>query len=382
MKKSISFCLLCAFLILIQGCVEKVALDQNVPEFQTVDLSATATANCYIVSKAGAYSFRTVKGNSRGSVGPVSSAEVLWETFGTSTSPSKGDLIRNVSYSDDNVLFSTPDTFREGNAVIAARDADGNILWSWHIWMTDAPQGQIYNNNAGVMMDRNLGATSATPGAVEALGLLYQWGRKDPFLGSSSISSNTEAKSTITWPSTVSSSSSTGTIAYATVHPTTFIRSNSNNYDWYYSTDSSTDDTRWQSIKTIYDPCPAGWRVPNGQGQGNGVWSRGFGLIPVDPNNPVPTYWTASSNWDSENKGMDFSGTDKKIGSTGPIWYPASGYCYSSGALEGVGEYGFCWSVSAGGHGMCSLGIHYNGYVDSAVDINRAVGQAVRCIQE
>ena len=36
------------------------------------------------------------------------------------------------------------------------------------------------------MMDRNLGATSATPGNVGSLGLLYQWGRKDPFLGSSS----------------------------------------------------------------------------------------------------------------------------------------------------------------------------------------------------
>jgi hypothetical protein len=47
---------------------------------------------------------------------------------------------------------------------------------------------------------------------------LYQWGRKDPFLGSFSISDHVKARSTITWPSAVSPSSSRGTIAYATEH--------------------------------------------------------------------------------------------------------------------------------------------------------------------
>ena len=90
-------------------------------------------------------------------------------------------------------------------------------------------------------MDRNLGATSATPGDVGALGLLYQWGRKDPFLGSSSISSDTMAKSTLTWPSAVSSNSTNGTIDYAVEHPTTFIVSNVYNLDWYYTGSGNTD---------------------------------------------------------------------------------------------------------------------------------------------
>ena len=109
------------------------------------------------------------------------------------------------------------------------------------------------------MMDRNLGATSATPGDVGALGLLYQWGRKDPFLGSSSNSSSATAKSTIKWPSAVSSNSSNGTIEYATAHPTTLIKYNGSNYDWYYTGSSSNDNTRWttsSSNKSIYDPCP------------------------------------------------------------------------------------------------------------------------------
>ena len=264
------------------------------------------------------------------------------------------------------------DTFREGNALIAARDASGNILWSWHIWLTDQPKGQAYNNGAGVMMDRNLGATSSTKGDVGALGLLYQWGRKDPFLGSSSIIDNIEAESTITWPSPVSSSSSTGTISFATSHPTTFITSDSNNYDWYYTGSSSTDNTRWRSSKTVYDPCPAGWRVPNGGS--DGVWSKAFG---------TSSSWGNSSNWDSSNKGMDFSGTDKKLGSSGPIWYPASGYRNSSdGALSLVGGNGSYWSVSPNGKYAFSLGFNDNGCIDPANYNYRTSRRSVRCLQE
>ena len=302
--------------------------------FSATDLSSSASANCYIVSNAGLYKFRTVVGNSTTSVGSVSSASILWETFGTSIAPDFCELIKGVCYKDGYIAFQTADTFMEGNTVIAAKDASGNILWSWHIWLTDQPEGHEYYNNAGTMMDRNLGATSATPGDVGALGLLYQWGRKDPFRGSSSISSSTVAKSTITWPSEVSSNSSTGTIAFATANPTTFITYNSSNRDWYYTGDSSTDNTRWttsESNKSIYDPCPAGWRVPDGGS--NGVWSKACGL---------------SSSFDytynSTNESINFSG---KFGSASSIWYPASGYRGDYyGILYNVGDGGYYWSAS------------------------------------
>jgi hypothetical protein len=111
-------------------------------------------------------------------------------------------------------------------------------------------------------MDRNLGATSASPGDVGALGLLYQWGRKDPFVGSSSIYSDIFAETSINLPKPVVSKAKTGTIAYATSHPTTLIIHNDDNSDWYYTGTSSKDETRWQSEKTVYDPCPQGYRVP------------------------------------------------------------------------------------------------------------------------
>ena len=328
------------------------------------DLSSSASANCYMISNSGLYKFKTVKGNSDISVGNVASASVLWETFGTSTSPEYFDLVSGFCYKDGYIAFQTADTFKEGNAVIAAKDASGTILWSWHIWFTDQPQAHVYNNNAGTMMDRNLGATSATPGDVGALGLLYQWGRKDPFLGSSSISSSNVATSTITWPSTVSSDSSNGTIEYATANPTTYITYNSNNYDWYYTGDSSTDNTRWttsETAKSIYDPCPAGWRVPDGGS--NGIWSKaGF------------DYTT----YDSTNMGISFS-----ISSPSTTWYPASVYrSFSVGSLSNVGSYGYYWSASPNSYGAYFLYFSYDGYVYPSRGRSRAFGHSVRCIQE
>ena len=338
------------------------------------DLSTVESANSYIVSEAGAYKFRAVKGNSSESVGAVSSAEVLWESFGTSTRPSVGDLIKSVSYKDGSISFQTADTFKEGNAVIAAKDAEGNILWSWHIWLTDEPKGQVYYNNAGTMMDRNLGATSATPGDVGALGLLYQWGRKDPFLGSSSIhyESMAETRSTITWPSVASSNSSIGTIEYATANPTTFIKYNDSNSDWYYTGNSSTDNTRWttsESSKSVYDPCPSGWRVPDGGD--NGVWSTALGSS---------SSFSDVLLYDSTYKGMNFFG---KVGSDQTIWYPASGYRQSNdGSLNFVGESGRYWSASPGNYYAYSLIFVSGGAVGPSGWFNRADGRSIRCLQE
>ena len=335
-------------------------------EGSVADLSANGTANSYIVSSAGSYKFSTVKGNSSTSVGTVSKAEVLWESFGTDVTPNVGDLVKNISYKNGEVTFQTADTFTRGNAVIAAKDASGNILWSWHIWLTDQPQGQVYYNNAGTMMDRNLGATSATPGDVGALGLLYQWGRKDPFLGSSSISSNIEAKSTGTWPSAVSSNSTKGTIEYATAYPTTFIKGNSSNYDWY----DTTDNTRWTTsttTKSIYDPCPSGWRVPDGGD--NGIWSKAFGSSLT---------FTESSLYDSTNEGMNFYGV---FGSDKTIWYPASGV-RGDGSLDDVGNAGIYWSASPYGYSAYGLGFGDFGGVAPSDYSTRAVGRSVRCVQE
>ena len=351
----------------IASCVELSVYEDLSPMVDGV----YQTANCYIVSKAGAYKFKAYKGNSNELAGDLDSdihpkgkighTKVLWESFGTDIKPEAGDLIKSADYKDEYVVFETSESYKEGNAVIAVRDDSGNVLWSWHIWLTDQPEAHVYKNNAGTMMDRNLGATSATPGDVGALGLLYQWGRKDPFLGSSSISSSTTAKSTISWPSPVSTSSSCGTVSYVVANPTTFVTASSFPYDWHYS---SRDNTLWTTsdkTKSIYDPCPVGWRVPDGGS--NGIWSKaGF----------------ADTEYDSTNKGISFS-----ISSSSTTWYPASGYRNDNdGSLNLVGDFGYYWSASPGSGSVYYLYFYSGRVYPSYNDNYRAYGLFVRCLQE
>lgn len=92
----------------------------------------------------------------------------------------------------------------KGNTVIAAYNSENIILWSWHIWVNNSSPGQkskavlyktykwnatnIYGEESGEprvdgypFMSCNLGALNNEPGDPLSAGLLYQWGRKDPF---------------------------------------------------------------------------------------------------------------------------------------------------------------------------------------------------------
>lgn len=353
-------------------------IEENIGDITGFEnLSARGTANSYIVTKVGSYKFTPTKGNSSSSVGSISSVEVLWETFGTTTAPSKGDLIKKIGFKDNSIAFVTADVFTKGNALIAAKDVSGNILWSWHIWMTDQPQEHVYKNNAGTLMDRNLGALTATAYDPLSTGLLYQWGRKDPFLGIAEIpkeeSYGISMESTLQWPEYVISTSQTGTIEYSILNPTTFITYNpeafiydeeyddwSNDYDWLNREYSNLE--RWSSSKTIYDPCPAGWRVPDP------IWESAG--IPICAMRDFGNYVTAD--YSGFVAGKDYCSHD--------AWYPAAGMRvywemddnkYEYILVAGYGAY---WSTS-------DEGILYGSwiYADSGSWDGYHDGHSVRC---
>ena len=319
------------------------------------DLSVECTANCYFVQTAGKYKFKAVKGNSDATVGNVKKTEVLWESFGTDVAPNVGDLVTGVGYKNGYVYFSTPEVFGNGNASIAVRNSKDVILWSWHIWCSeDGWNDHIYANNAGTMMDRNLGATSATPGDIGAFGLLYQWGRKDPFMGACSKSGTTLAASTGSWKV----ASSSDKMDYAEENPMTFAT------DWY---GGSVPGNGWhtsESAKGLYDPCPVGYRVPDG-GE-NGFWATA----------------NVKATGDSPNRGMYWTLADGEP----TAWYPAVGYrSNDSGSLSNVGLLGYCWSASpdpSNDHLAYYLRFDYGGNVHPAFKNPRGYGYSVRCVRE
>ena len=317
------------------------------------DLSGAGTSNCYIVSQSGSYCFRTVKGNSSESVGDVVSCKVLWESFSSSSAPECGILVSEPTFRDGYMFFKTAEHFIRGNAVVAATDSAGTILWSWHIWFTDAPTGQLFVNG-DIVMDRNLGAISVNPSSHESYGLLYQWGRKDPFPGSCVKDDNVIMSATVKWPDPVKSDEMTGTIAYATAHPDTFISYNPLNYDWQYFQ----DDTRWDSVKTIYDPCPQGWKVPPG-------CFAGFKKYFEQPFTGV---------------GIDFKG---KYSTSQSVWFPATGYRYYYDAtLYSSGLYGSYWFSSTDGVYADYMFFYFSSGVYPVRHSPRANAYSVRCITE
>lgn len=240
-------------------------------------LDSAEPANCHILRTGSETYIQTVKGNSATSVGNVASAEVLWETFNSDIEPAKGDIIETIKLKGG-VLYVKSGN-QEGNAVIAVKDTNGLILWSWHIWVTNQSIHEVtYSNNAGVLMDRNLGS-------INDCGLLFQWGRKDPF-PHNYRSAIDDFASTITWPSNVTSNVG-GTISYSISHPTTLIQNNTvfplYSSDWL----SDTNNSLWGEEKTIYDPCPAGWKVPKGGPEG--VWViAGFPTYDVTSSGSAP----------------------------------------------------------------------------------------------
>ena len=231
------------------------------PEPTYTDLSAEK-ANCYVITAPGAYKFPAVKGEGSESVGAVDGAELLWETYNNAEDVTANSVIAKVGVKDGFITFETPETLKPGNALIAAK-AGETILWSWHIWIPataieSSTYGYIFNHE---LMDRNLGAlVAATPSnvPVESFGLQYEWGRKDPFPGALSISDNHFAKVS-------GKEMSIGyemTLEQAIANPTTYaVYTEADSWGNWLSPEN--DANLWKdSEKTIYDPCPAGYRVP------------------------------------------------------------------------------------------------------------------------
>lgn len=282
------------------------------------------TANCYMISAPGTYSFdASVMGN--GDAGIIAdagfhtvsaqivggtSAELLWQDV--------AGFISSVSYDPSSKVISYVAESNVGNACIAVKNAEGTILWSWHIWGTgEDPVGDdLCTNRAGALfnvMDRYLGQlkqvrsntfpsdgsmyvredntlVSAIADALQPTYLCtcYQWGRKDPIPTSSTYYYIDGAvKGEISsYPVHTAGSSAEASIQFSIENPDKMLYASSMNssdwlaelnqylwgdnnsstlYDWYSDGKLSNAGagSGWTDGKTIYDPCPAGYRVAN-----------------------------------------------------------------------------------------------------------------------
>lgn len=225
------------------------------------DLSAEECANCYIITAPGNYIFKAVKGNDKGAaLESAQNAVVLWETYNNNEEVTGNSVVAKTAWHDGYIQVQMPSTLHAGNAVIAVKDGYGDIVWSWHIWV---PATAITTNTYSLfnteLMDRNLGAlVVATAGDeacdVTSYGLTYQWGRKDPFVGPKNA---TEESNATVAGKEMSVAGGQLSIAESIKTPASYGFCDGGNWSSESDTNLWTDDS-----KSIYDPCPAGYKVP------------------------------------------------------------------------------------------------------------------------
>ncbi len=181
----------------------------------------------------------------------------------------------------------TPD--HGGNALIGGFDAQNKLVWSWHIWVVgdyaDGVKEEDWVTDIW-SQDRYLGAYSRNPGS-RSYGLLYQWGRKDPFIGPARDYLERDYKQvpkakTINyklhdveyvwkdWSSADGLEQVMNTVSRPTTLLKTGILNNHNNLNdapdnikGIWGTKNLDPEIPDNGAKTMWDPCPPGYRVPS-----------------------------------------------------------------------------------------------------------------------
>ena len=261
-------------------------------------LDTEGPANSYIADRgAGSYSFTaTIMGN--GVDGIIdegkfedASGNILTKAGGANIHPLSAkllwqdtdELVEQVALVNGRVQVKMGRS--RGNAVIAVYDKtnpnaeDAKVLWSWHLWCTATPKilefvTSIYTGNNYKVMDRNLGATATKAYLGTVQGLHYQWGRKDPFSGSLTYDGirtilydvrsgqgvykysdeRVTAGQAISTPSSLySPRRGLGGESWCT--KTTELK-----YLWG-NPDGEQDAFPKETLKSLYDPCPYGYKV-------------------------------------------------------------------------------------------------------------------------
>ena len=300
----------------------------------------------------------------------------------------------DVKDEDDKVIDTrTPDC----NAVVAALDADGEVIWSWHLWSTGSDvESTAIVTSVGEFMDRNLGAYHNSDGSMtqddvyRSYGMYYQWGRKDPFSRPVDYRFSANADEEIFGTNSIAivykyvdaeDGDDVGTLEYAIKNPMAYVLGSADdNYDWLYGAHKA--DLWGAEQKSVYDPCPRGWRVPE---------SSVFEAFDIDESEDAAAWGDVSNMY-------GWHLVDKATGAK--MFMPAAGRrSFENGVLTNVNDYGYenvpkpwigyYWTATAG-EGNKSNSLFFDLNTTRAVNnryeavkaMYRANGMQVRCVRD
>lgn len=420
--KVLNYFLICFAVSLLAGCSDKNDEPGGEPDRDRpgaiTDLSAVEMANCYIVREAGEYMFKADNQFNLGPSLPVppqmspASAELVWQSVESSISHVElAENERGEAY----VKFRVDKA--EGNALIAALNEKGEIEWSWHIWMPAIDIVSYASTTGYEVMNINLGAMNNQAGDPASYGMLYQWGRKDPFPPSATLTGDASTVGAPLYdidnnPVAVTHSSwfdtSDNTIEHSIAHPTEVL-SNYAQYavsrDWLRADlsddalwgnpegdvrDSSTNNFVNSGVKTCYDPSPAGWRVAPADAFRDFTSTGGYSWDVADFN-------VADITGDGLKNMEDFVyGWHFIVNPAHRVYFPAAGrydgsYAMLMGSVSGY--WGNYWSNAPyskmSGGAFCNLSFQSRGMngedmisVSASGGSSRADAFSVRCVRD
>ena len=212
--------------------------------------------------------------------------ETLWEIAEAGNTLKIGAVIDNPSLNGNEITVKAKNG--RGNALVVLKDVNDVILWSWHIWVVDGLADLTFSGSSRntTIHNMNLGATQNSLywnsdklyTNQEAIGLYYQYGRKDPFVMPKSLTRKTESPYLTGKDLTRrverdedDNNRKNGRVDWAIKNPdarilrsksTQNVRSAIGFSNWTYAADDL--KKYWHSTeKTIYDPCPKGYKVPD-----------------------------------------------------------------------------------------------------------------------
>lgn len=191
----------------------------------------------------------------------------MWEIDGTT--PKKKKYAELLSYTPTIRLARDPQNSKKSViGLIELTDKDQTIIWSYLFWASAPSRVQLPKSGVYIM-DRNLGGSGADAlTEKEMRGTLYQWGRPFPFgqnPGSATSTSASQVKDeTVRVTNYAESAAKANQIAA--------IADNSN-ADWMQTEDHindlwgnpSSDVNSKGGPKSIFDPCPSGWKVASAE---------------------------------------------------------------------------------------------------------------------
>lgn len=237
----------------------------------------------------------------------------MWNIDGTE--PKKKAYAELLSYTPTIKLAKNPqDGKKSVIGLIELTDADKVIIWSYLFWASAPSRVQLPKSGVYIM-DRNLGGSGADALTEEEMrGTLYQWGRPFPFGQNPGSATSTKASQvqdkTVRVTSYAESAAKANQIAAIT---------DNSNADWMQTEEHindlwgnpSSDVNSKGGPKSIFDPCPSGWKVASAEAMrevyANATWDDGSNMY-VYPNASVRWPVTCFISGQTTAKGGDTKG--------------------------------------------------------------------------